>query len=362
MPTIAEIDPNFRIETKIDRPDIRFIDVRKCEELDFYGLYNPRTEDVFRRMPTEVTNAVSVSVAARAEESAGGRLRFCTDSGSLAIHTVMPGDGKPVHGHGNLTNRSGFDLYLRADDGTFSYFHTFIPPVDRGSGYEGVVNFPDRRMRELLLVFPDYDRVSKLFLGLQEDARITHGGRYTYETPVVYYGSSITQGGCASRPGTTYQEMISRELDCDYVNLGFSGSARGEQTMCDYLAGLDMSVFFLDYDHNAPTAEELEKTHENVYRTVRRAHPETPIIMASKTDPPVTEGAREQIEKRRAIIRATYEKAVAEGDKNVYFIDGQTVFPGRGGDSCTVDGCHPNDLGFRAMADVFGDVIRKVIK
>ena len=123
-----------------------------------------------------------------------------------------------------------------------------------------------------------------------------------------------------------------------------------------------MSVFFLDYDHNAPSVEHLAKTHENVYRTVRKAHPEVPIIMASKTDLPRTENELKDRVDRRAVVKATYDKAVAEGDENVYFIDGQSVFPGRGGDSCTVDGCHPNDLGFYAMAQVFGDVIRKVIK
>ena len=80
---------------------------------------------------------------------------------------------------------------------------------------------------------------------------------YRIKKPVVYYGSSITQGGCASKPGSSYESILSRRFDCDYINLGFSGTAKGEDEIVDYIKGLEMSVFVMDYDHNAPTTEHL---------------------------------------------------------------------------------------------------------
>lgn len=123
--------------------------------------------------------------------------------------------------------------------------------------------------------------------------------------------------------------------------------------MAEYLAQIPCSVFVCDYDHNAPSAAHLRNTHEPLYRVFRAAQPTTPIVFVTKPDfHPGTED-----EKRRAIIRATYEKAVAEGDRAVYFIDGETLFEGDWRDSCTVDGCHPNDLGFSRMATVIGGVV-----
>ena len=119
-----------------------------------------------------------------------------------------------------------------------------------------------------------------------------------------------------------------------------------------------MSVYVMDYDHNAPTAEHLEKTHEKMYKCVRAAQPELPIIMVSCPECRLTE---DQV-KRRAIIRATYDRAIADGDENVYFIDGSTLTWRFGGDSGTVDGCHPNDLGFMCMAVGIGEVVKQALK
>lgn len=103
--------------------------------------------------------------------------------------------------------------------------------------------------------------------------------KYAVKKPVVYYGSSITQGACASRPGNCYESILSRRLDCDYINLGFSGSAKGEDAIVDYIIGLDMSVFVMDYDYNAPTPEHLEKTHSKMFKAIRAEHPTLPIII-----------------------------------------------------------------------------------
>jgi lysophospholipase L1-like esterase len=144
------------------------------------------------------------------------------------------------------------------------------------------------------------------------------------------------------------------------LNLGFSGSARGEDAITEYMANLDMSVFVLDYDHNAPTVEHLEATHEKVYKAVRAKHPDMPIVIASSI--PVRGWSRDAQIKRREVIYQTYKNAVEAGDKNVYFLNGEEFFSNEVPfDYCTVDGCHPNDVGMLMMAKGFEKVLVKVI-
>jgi hypothetical protein len=183
--------------------------------------------------------------------------------------------------------------------------------------------------------------------------------KYRSLDPIVYYGSSITQGGCCSRPGNAYQAVVSRRFNIDFVNLGFSGNAKGEAAMAEYIAGLPMSVFVLDYDHNAPNPEFLEQTHYDFFKIIRDARPELPIVMMSKCD--LDSGARTTNDKRRRVIMETYRKSRENGDENVYFIDGAEVYRGTYEDMCTVDKCHPNDLGFALMADAVEAQLKRVL-
>jgi hypothetical protein len=176
--------------------------------------------------------------------------------------------------------------------------------------------------------------------------------------PVLYYGSSITQGACASRPGNSYQNIISRELSCDQINLGFSSGALAEEVMIDYLTKQKMSVFVMDYDHNAPNPAHLAATHEKLYRAMRKAQPELPIIMI--TMPKIV--LNDDILQRKAVVRATYEKAVAEGDTKVRYIDGCEMIQCMGTDGGLVDNAHPNDLGFVAMARVIGAAVKEFLE
>ena len=108
------------------------------------------------------------------------------------------------------------------------------------------------------------------------------------------YGSLITQGGCASRHGMSYQSIVSRKFNCDYINLGFSGNAKAEDEITDYIKNLEMFVFVLDYDHNAPTVEYLKNTHEKMFKAVRDAHPDIPVIMMSRPKHFLTEEEKER--------------------------------------------------------------------
>ena len=345
---IETIDPNMAVSTRLNDPEIEWHSAREsCFSL--HGLYNPREgEGPFTRMPVPVAEAVSEGVAFLNYHTAGGRVRFVTDSPWVAIHAELSKLG-PMD-HMAMCGIFGFDLYVR-EEGREVYRGTFRPGCRPEGGYESRLNLPGEGEREVTINFPLYNGVDRLFVGVKKGSLLRLPGAYAHPVPVVYYGSSITQGGCASRPGNSYQAMISRMLDCDYVNLGFSGSARGEQPMAEYIAGLPMSVFVCDYDHNAPSPEHLAATHGPLYRAVRARHPETPILFVTMPDVHMHE---ENAAARRAVVRATYEKAVAEGDARVAFIDGAGLFEGPLGTDCTVDGCHPNDLGFYRMAQVIG--------
>ena len=353
MMDITKIDRNFKIEHHIDENDVALYDVR-CEPFDLYGLYNPCRETQFKRLPDEVAKSVNDGVANLYLHTAGGRVRFATDSPYVAIKVEMP---SITHfPHMPLTGTSGFDLFLDEPlTGSSRFVKGFAPNNDAKDGYEGKIKFGNRKMRYFTLNFPTYNSVKNLWIGLSETAAVDHGLSYAQAAPIVYYGSSITQGGCSARPGSAYQAIVSRRLNMDFLNLGFSGSGKGEDTMVDYMTSLEMSVFVSDYDHNAPNVEHLRGTHYNLYEKIRAKHPEIPYVMLSRPD---FLGAVSDSERRREVIIESYHKAKAAGDKNVYLIDGESIFRGPYAQLCTVDGCHPTDIGFALMADAVEHEIR----
>lgn len=340
---LTEIDKNLLVTTDITEPDIVWLNVRS-QPFQIFGILYDEEEERYVRMPQDIAEQVSEGVAFLNKETAGGRVRFRTDSSFIGIHAVM--DNDLTYSHMPLTGQSAFDLYRKkAGASKYTYYHTYVPPVGMQTGYSSP--WPtDGAMAEYCINFPSYDRVKELYIALKKDAVLEAPAPYRHQVPVVYYGSSITQGGCASRPGNIYQAIISRDLDTDYINLGFSGSGRAEEAMTDYLAGLEMSVFVCDYDHNALNAEYLQNTHPALYRKIRAKHPTLPIIFVSAPDILL----KPEFTLRRDIVKHTYETALAEGDTHVYFIDGSELFAGDHWDACTVDGCHPNDLGFYRMA------------
>ena len=351
---IEDIDRNLRVESSITEPDIVWFDAR---ELPFsvFGVTYDEQQKCFVRMPQAVADTVNEGVSHLNRNTAGGRVRFRTDSTFIGIRAVMRNCGTMAHF--TLAGQSGFDLYRSVAGETAVYRGTFMPLVGMKEGFSSG-RYIEGQMAEYTINFPLYDCVENLYIALTRGAGLEPAAPYRHEKPVVYYGSSITQGGCASRPGNSYQAILSRHLDIDYINLGFSGSGRAEESMVSYLSSLDMSVFVCDYDHNAPTLAYLEKTHMPLYRAIRAAHPTLPIIML--TAPDVLFNPSEY-GPRRALIYANYLQAKAEGDENLYFIGGDELFAGEDADSCTVDGCHPNDLGFYRMACGIEPVLAKLI-
>ena len=225
--------------------------------------------------------------------------------------------------------------------------------------FSGIINLNNGgNMVDVDLLLPLYSGVWDMQIGLADDCTVEAPVPYKYQTPILFYGSSITQGACASHAGNDYVNTLSRMLDCDIWNLGFSGGAKGEKVIADYMASLDPSIYVLDYDYNAPDPDHLLQTHRPLYQTIRAAHPSTPIVLISK---PNFWGSADDYA-RRDVIQATYQKAVQDGDKNVYFIDGETLFWDEERYACTVDSVHPNDHGFYRMAKVVYPVLKSLLE
>lgn len=214
-------------------------------------------------------------------------------------------------------------------------------PVERA-----MANLPNKsgEMRDCALYLPTYNGVEKIEIGLAPDSKIEPPKPRKIKKPILFYGSSITQGACASRPSNAYAAMLCRELDAPMINLGFSGSGRGEEEMARLIASLDISLFVYDYDHNAPNPNHLGNTHEKFFKIIRAAKPDLPIVMMS-----MITSFHSQAPARFAHIKRTYDNAVASGDKKVWLIDGRDFVKGADPAHWTVDNIHPNDYGFYLM-------------
>ena len=300
-------------------------------------------------MPYDVAKSVSEMVASISMECAGGRCRFMTDSPYIAILVKYRSVAKvPNYSY---TATLGFDLYTKGD-----FVGAFVPSLDVIDTFEGVIDVEKGGVKEYTLNFPVSSEIAELYIGVKEGSVFQKAPKYTLETPIVFYGSSITQGACASRPGNTYANIISRRLNCDYLNLGFWGNARGEEEMAKYIAGLPMSAFIYDYDYNAPSAEFLAKTHEKMFKIIREQNPTLPIIIVSAPKPYPNAKDMQRFE----VIEKTYQNAVANGDKFVRYIAGNTMLKGIE-DIALADNVHPADVGFLYMANIIVDALKEFI-
>ena len=342
MHHISEIDRNFAVNDNINREGMRWFDPKQ-PPFTLHGLLYD--DNGYKRMDSAVAKAVNDGVFALHRHTSGGRISFETDSEYVAIYVKC---GIAQSSTMPLTSYTGFDLYLEREDGSLEFTNAFVPPVTIEGGYQGIFCFGEPGNHKVLIHFPLYNTVEVLYIGLSENCVINQYSPYPTEKPIIYYGSSITQGGCVSRPGNSYPAIVSRLSKTDFLCLGFSGSAHGEKEMADYIAAQPMSVFVLDYDHNdCDNRERLAQHHSMFYRTVRAANPEIPIIIMSAPYSART-FFRSHPAKSVAILRETYEKAKAAGDW-VYFIDGGVLF-GADKDAALVDRIHPGDIGHLKMA------------
>ncbi len=336
-----------------DENGLVWLDAMTCDEVRLTGLPWKEKNKNYHRMDDEYFDDYPLGVQIRSNNTSGVQATVRTDSRRIALHIKL---NKPdFMEHMTDNGVGGVDVFR--GDGLAKRFWHIGSNFDRCSEYTHIFD-ADGTMIDYTFNLPLYSGVTEFAIGVESTANLENPTPYAVEKPVLFYGSSITQGGCASRPGNCYTNMVSRMLNIPIISFGFSSNCRGDDILAERINELDLSAFVYDYDHNAPNAEFLEKTHEKFFRMIRSQHPDLPIILMSKPDyddDPVSG------EERKAVILRTYAHAIAEGDRNVYFIDGSTIFGDDLRDACTVDRNHPTDLGFSRMAKAVAPVLRKVL-
>lgn len=359
MESYIELDKNMLVNETVGDVEITWHDVHEAP-FSLHGFFEPKKGELFRRLPADVAEATSLGVDRLSRESAGGRVRFSTNSPYIAIRAKYRAVGRSPHL--TLVSSAGFDLYVDGEFGSY-LVKEFRMPYKMVDSYEQIIKHHCKSMRSYTINFPVHAAVESLEVGIAPDAALGEGRPYRDMKPIVFYGSSIVHGTAASRPGNIYPSIIGRELNVDHINLGFSGHAKGEPVLAKYMATLPMSVFVCDYDHNAPDAEHLEKTHHPLYEAIREKNPDVPFIMITRPSAAMHRAsAYKKALATRDVIMASYLKARATGDEKVYFIDGMSFFSTAHQHDHLVDGLHPNDAGFMRMADGIGSLIRDILE
>lgn len=297
------------------------------------------------RLPKRLRESVRLPVWNLAMSPSGGRIRMRSDCTSLFIRLEYPDLSRMHNMH--TYGQSGVDLYI---DGV--YVRTAIPTDSvfvEFSYFDGIGS----RIRDLTLYLPLYKGVRVIALGVNPEAQFQSPPPYIPAKPVVYYGTSITQGGCASRSGMSYPSIIGRKLNIDFVNLGFSGNGRGDPEVARAMTEIDAACYVLDFGLNNRTADSLAMVFGPFLEILRKAKPETPIIAISP--PHYTNGFpfytdNPNNRRMRDVIHAEVARRSKAGDTRLVFVDGFDLLGPDLADG-VVDGGHPNDLGFQAMAD-----------
>lgn len=325
--------------------------------IEISGLYRAMLPEHFYRLPVEVMRSAGDGVTCRAQCPSGARVRFRTDSPSITVRMVLRRVG--VDWAMSRVAASGMAVYSGAVSAP-KYLGVVVPDDYSDEPTKAEQRFEKMHTMEDVTVFlARNEELISLEIIIEDGASIEPPTPYAISKPIVFYGSSITEGGCATRNTNSYTALLSKWLDADYINLGFSGAAKGESAVASYIASLDMCAFVYDYDHNAPDVAHLEATHEPFFQIIRECHPLLPIIMLTKPD---FDSNPQDAAARREVIYRTYTNALEAGDEHVAFIDGETYFGPHDREVCTVEGCHPNDLGFMRMAQTIYPVLQRMLK
>ena len=374
---IEKFDPRMAAANAIvDTNGIKWIDGKY---LPLEGKCFKDVDDFYDRLPKNVTTNVNGGVRSMKHHTSGLQFRFRTDSSFLVIrHTPL--NGWHAMPHMTEVGTSGWDVY-RLDKTSGKW--CFVASNHRASDDKGNPGARVKRISwnagdECLINLPLYNGVKAFELGIDKKATIEALGprKSGINKPVVFYGTSITHGGCCSRPGLAFPSIVGRDLDVPIVNLGFSGSGRMELEMSEHLAAIDASCYVLDclWNMSRPSPGEGRAFHdmyakgfdaadgisvvrfryEPFIRNLRAKRPGVPIVMAEQCDVYCKgPSAKDQF------VRALYEKLIAEGWKNLIYLPKKDMYTGdlEG----TVDGCHPNDWGMMSMAKAFGAAVKTAL-
>lgn len=322
------------------------------------------TETPFTRLPKYLKDSVRADLWNRSECSSGLGIRFASNSKRVGVRYMLLWNTHMYHMAD--TGLKGTDLYILTDDGRWEYVNTNRPIANDKKECEKVfVENLDGRMHEYLIYLPLYDGVTKMEIAVDSLSEITmpkiDNPRKTKK--IVMYGTSILQGGCATRTGMVATNMIQRDLNCEVVNLGFSGEGKMDQCMARAMAKIeDADVFVIDPVPNC-TEMMCDTLTYGFIKTLRELRPETPIVMV---EGPIYTYAKYDsffagyLPKKNAAFKKNYDKLIADGYKDLYYVtcDGLAGNDNEG----TVDGIHFTDIGFRRYADKLIPVLKPLLE
>ena len=316
----------------------------------------------YDRLPAKAEQAVRPPVWNLSQDSAGLRMRFVTDATEIKARWKLRKPERLAMPHMPATGVSGLDLYVR-DEGEWRWIGAGRPTKPDANEAVLVKGLATGAKREFLLYLPLYNGVASVEIGVPPGSVFERApDRDGPRRPIVFYGTSILQGGCASRPGMAYPAILGRMLEWPTVNLGFSGNGKTEPEMASLLAELDPAAYVLDSLPNLDVAQVKERV-EPFLRTLRTAHPTTPVVLVenvSYADAGFIDSRRLKVAEANTFLRALHDRLVKAGDKNLHYVSAAFLLGGDGED--TVDGTHPTDLGFMRMAEGMAPVLREALK
>ena len=325
-----------------------------------YGKVSDQTNTRYERLPSSLQSVSRDPVWYLAQHSAGLFIRF--RSNSTSIHAKWESTFNNTMTHMTDTGTKGLDLYAIVDG---QWRHVCSAQPQGGSSERKIIGNMDPVEREYMLYLSLYDGVSSLEIGVDEGAALDQPAvdRPSREKPIVMYGTSILQGGCANRPGMAHTNIISRRLDREVINLGFSGNALLDMEIAELMASVeDPGLYVLDYAPNA-FADMIDANGEKFFRVIRDAHPDVPVIFIEDVIFPHTVFDKEilaEVTGKNEAQKRLYEKLKKAGEKNIYYIAAEGMI-GEDGEA-TVDAIHFTDLGMMRYVDHVLPTIKKALK
>jgi hypothetical protein len=319
------------------------------------------TEAFYDRLPAKAKGMVREGVWGLGKCSAGLCVRFVTDSDRVAVRWTTTSSNMAMD-HMPATGVSGLDLYVR-DGGQWRWIA--VGRAQSPSTNEAVLaDAIPAGMHEYMLYLPLYNGIKSLEIGVGAKASLArpHPRPAVRDRPMVFYGTSITQGGCASRPGMVYTAILGRWLDRPVINLGFSGNGRMDPELAVLLSEIDASVYVLDTLPNM-TVPLIEERAESFVKALRKARPDAPIVLVESV-PHQGEAflpkRRQSVADKNIAWRKAYERLKAEGVQGLTYVSNRSL-TGTDGEG-SVDGVHLTDLGFLRFAGTLRPVLRKVLQ
>jgi len=315
------------------------------------------TERYFDRLPATARGVVPDAVWNLSRHSAGMLTGFVSDADAIQLRYSLLSDQLAMP-HMPATGVSGIDLYGR-DGARWRWAAVFHPTAQQNEG--ALISEVDPGEREWRLYLPLYNGVESLEVGVPEGAAFRPVAPRP-SRPVVFYGTSILHGACASRPGMAWPSIVGRRLDRPTINLGFSGNGRMEIEVARLLAELDASAYVIDCAPNM-TGDLIRERAGPLVETIRAARPDAPIVLVE--DRPygygwVRRSARERNLGNRAALRAVYGELSAAGVRGMRYVESDALL-GADYEEAMTDGSHPNDMGMTRYADAITSVLREAL-